>query len=250
MSEPHLSSLALDALDLGQLRGDEEARARAHVETCERCRGDLEIARKAREQFQREVLPRTLPEVLRRQRRLRFGVRRSIWLILPVAVAAAAVLLVWPREVPVGILTKGGGPALHVYARREGRVFLVADGASLAPGDDFRFVVEPAGRRFLLIASVDGAGHAAIYHPYGGTASAPLVAAPRVELPGSIHLDASPGPERLYALLSDEPLDAAPVLERLRAIGKEGDAAIRAHRFLDGTRALAQVSLCFEKALR
>ncbi|HZS37268.1 MAG TPA: hypothetical protein VFF06_10590 [Polyangia bacterium] len=256
MSEQHLSATAIDAFELGQLHGEDEARARVHVTTCERCRGDLEALRSARERFEREVMPRTLPAVIRRHRRRGASLRRRLLVVLPVIAAAAALLLLLPRGMDLTprerILVKGGEPALRGFARRGDRVFAVSDGAVLAPGDDLRFVVEPGGRRFVLIASVDGAGHATVYHPYGGMTSAPLDKAPRIELPGSIHLDAAPGPERVFALYSDQPLDAQPVLAELRVLGARGAAAIREQRVLDGARArgaTAQGTFLFEKAV-
>ncbi len=52
-SENHLSALALDAFDLGVLRGEDEARAKQHLAACERCRGELAAARAARAHFER-----------------------------------------------------------------------------------------------------------------------------------------------------------------------------------------------------
>jgi hypothetical protein len=133
-----------------------------------------------------------------------------------------------------------------VFANRNGETFPVHDGTTLAAGDRIRFVVAPDGARYLLVASVDGAGTASIYYPYGGTQSGPTEGE-RSELPGSIVLDAARGPERLYAIFSDEPIAADLVTERLRVIGAAGIDAIRRTRSLD-VPARAQASLVFEKA--
>ena len=96
------------------------------------------------------------------------------------------------------------------------------------------------------MASVDGSGAVMIYYPYGGDQSM-VIEGDRVELSGSIELDAAPGPERIYALLSDRPIEAAIVRAHLLGVAAGGAEAIR------GTRALpvpvrAQLSLVFEKA--
>jgi hypothetical protein len=55
-----------------------------------------------------------------------------------------------------------------------------------------------------------------VYFPPEGGQSAP-VGAGRSELPGSIELDDAPGPERLFAYFSEQPLPAAEVARALAA---------------------------------
>ncbi|HET9451957.1 MAG TPA: hypothetical protein VFO83_13795, partial [Aggregicoccus sp.] len=66
------------------------------------------------------------------------------------------------------------------------------------------------------------------------------------ELPGSVVLDAAPGPERVFALFSDAPLAAGDVTRALEALGSGGRGAIRAQQRLPvaGTE---QASFLFEK---
>jgi hypothetical protein len=59
-------------------------------------------------------------------------------------------------------------------------------------------------------------------------------------------LDAAPGPERVFALLSREPLDAAQVKRELARVGAGGAAAIRGTRLL-ALSADEQPSVLFEK---
>jgi hypothetical protein len=161
------------------------------------------------------------------------------------------VLLLWlrprssanghPDEPSVAIK---GGPSLRVFARHNGRVAVVRPRSALHAGDEIRFAVEPAGLRYLLVASVDGAGKATIYFPYGGAVSQPVGGA--TELPGSIVLDDAPGPERVFALLSEQPLVAADVTGALVDLGRRGPDAIRAASRLPV--AATQLSLLFEKA--
>lgn len=235
----HLSALDLDALALGALPEGEARAARAHLATCATCRVDADASAALRDQFERSALARNVPTRPR---------RNPFWLVAPALAAAAAVALVFvttrqhPREQPE--LAIKGDAAWQVVANRNGETFAVHDGASLIPGDRIRFAVTPNGAHFLLVASIDGAGTPSIYYPYEGSESA-AVTGERVEVPGSIVLDAAPGPERLFALLSDEPITTAAVRSELAAIGADADK-IRAPRELHlPTR--AQLSLVFEK---
>ena len=133
-----------------------------------------------------------------------------------------------------------------MFANHDGRVFAVHDGTTLDAGDRIRFAVTPAGVRYLLVASIDGLGAATIYYPYGGPQSA-IIEGDRVEPAGSIELDAAPGPERIYALLSDEPIAADTVIAKLRAVAGGGADAIRHAPALE-LPVRAQLSLVFEKA--
>jgi len=69
-----------------------------------------------------------------------------------------------------------------------------------------------------------------------------------VNAPGSrIVLDAAPGPERIYAILSDVALPVELVTAQLRTVAGGGAGVIRATRTLP-LPARAQLSLVFEKA--
>ncbi len=242
----HLSTFALDAFSLGALSPEESERVRAHLAACPRCSADFEQASAARDHFVRVVLPRT---------EQRFRVRRFSWRLLPLvlvpslAAAAVAFFVLLPAIVgaPDSDLGIKGGPVVQAVARRGERTFQVAEKAILAPGDELRFVVQPVGFEYLLIASVDGDGNATVYFPPAGAQSARLELKGQGELPGSFRLDASRGPERVFALFSHRPLVAAPVLAELRALGARGPEAIRAQRKL-GVSADAQTSMLFEKA--
>ena len=243
MMNPHISALMLDALALGALDALDEQRVRTHLASCAICRAEQEAAADLRARFATHVLPRGLAG-LPEPRASR--ARRWPWLALPALAVLALLVVRWPRPDPLPELAIKGDPSLQVYAHRDGNTFSVRDGAELAPGDRIRFVVFPAGARYVLVASVDGSSAATIYYPYGGDHSA-AVEADRVEPNESIVLDAAPGPERLYALLSDRPLAASLVIARLREVAAGGANAIRETRAL-ALPVRAQPSLAFEKA--
>jgi hypothetical protein len=237
----HLSSLTLDALALGR----ETPGAREHLATCARCRGEFESAAGLRQHFISQILPRTRPRKA-----------RPSWFVFAVPAFAAAIAIVAVvsrhREAPAPApdLAIKGDATWQVFANRDGQTFIVHDGAQLEPGDRIRFAVIPDGARYLLVASIDGAGTVSIYFPYGGSESAPLPAGDRSLLPGSIVLDAAPGPERMFAIFSDEPVAAEQVTDQLRAIGAGGADAIREPHALTVTNARAQASTLFEKPVQ
>lgn len=245
----HLSSMKLDAFAIGSLAPGELSLARAHLDGCARCRGELEAIEASHAKFSRDVFPRTVPRVrARMEARPWFQLPR--WLYVAVPAGAVAMLAVFfvrqPPPAEHAYLGVKGGAAMQVFARTNNQVRAVKDGATLAPGDELRFVVAPAGKRFLLVASVDAAGNANVYYPFDGAASMALPPEPRVELPDSIVLDEAPGPERVFALFSDAPLNAHQVTEQLRQLAAGGPAKIREARSLP-VEGAAQLTFVFEK---
>jgi hypothetical protein len=238
----HLSALALDALALDALPPGSEAGA--HLASCAVCQARAAAARSLRGELPARVMVRSLDAIQRRARR---G-----WLVaalVPFALAAAAVAL-WPAAAPAPELGVKGGPGLMLYARRDQRVFAVGDGAALAAGDELRFAVVPAEAREVMIGSVDGAGHATIYVPYGGGRSVAIDPRARTELPGSIVLDDAPGPERVFAVFAAAPFASAEVLAALERLAAEGPARVVTAPRLELGFASAQASVVFQKVAR
>jgi hypothetical protein len=260
---PHPSAMDFDRAELGSLPEDRRRELAAHVLACLRCAETQQAVQRSAARFRSEVFPRTLPRLAAATggpaARLRrwwstagTGVR---WASLAAPVAVGLVIasgtLVHQNRTPEAVddepaVSTKGGPALHVFVRRGTRVFAAHPRDTLAPGDAVRFVVEPAGHRYLLVTSIDGAGNVSVYHPFQGRQSAPLATDPRVELPGSIVLDRAPGPERIFALFSDVPLSSATVTAQLKQLAAAGTR-------IGGEVKLAlpnieQVSFLFQKA--
>jgi hypothetical protein len=231
--ERHPSDLVIARLLLGQVPAEEAQAIERHAAGCARCAADLAAAHAAAARFTAVVQPRTLPEL---ERRL---AGRPWWSVLPqlgVAAAAAAMaavvfLVVAPVQEPRWGSTpsadawgiKGQG-TLTVVAMREGRVFKVQDGDRLRAGDAVRFQVQPGGARWALVASIDGRGRATVYQE--STPVSPDLAAPQA-LPDSIVLDDAPGPERIFAVFSEESLDPREVIAALGKLGARGPEAVR-----------------------
>ncbi len=238
---PHLTSLDFDLLSLGHLGEAEQGTLRAHLDACPACREQQKARSALAEEFARTVLPRSLPEL---RERLSAPTRRRLrwWgLALPAAVGGTLVALFLVQRIhqggtiddsalrpaqETGDLGMKGGGGLQTYVRHDGKVRRVAAGTTVVAGDALRFVVETGTHKYLLIASVDGAGHASAYYPFGQWQSLP-VAPGRFEVPGSVLLDDAAGPERIFALLSTRPLSGDEVRPLLEDLARRGPQAIR-----------------------
>ena len=257
---PHLSPFDLDSLRLGRLDGERGDAARAHLAGCAACRRLEDGLRADQQRFQDEVLPRTREQLRARAEGLTARGqrwRRLLFLgVAPLVPAAALIIFLVarprgaapPEEPYLGIK---GGAALTVVARRGGVVFPLASGAPVAPGDGLRFVVDGPWTQ-VMIVGVGGGGPAQVYVPFGGAASQPLPGGGRTELPlgSSVVLDGAPGPMRIFALFSRQPIAAAAALAAAGAVAAGGDAAIRATTSLPLAAAGEQVSVLLEGPAR
>ncbi len=247
----HATALDLDRALLGRLSSDAQARFEHHREACARCARAMAEREEAAATFVRDVFPRKLTSVQQRLSSPRSLLRRTVLFFIPVAGLVSALVVVLhgsdvrkaPEEDDV-LRVKGG--ALRIFAHRDGRVFRIPDGSHLLPGDAVRFVLQSPGLPYAMIASVDGDGRGNVYHPYRGTVSTSIDPARPFEAPDTIVLDTAPGPERIFALFSERPLDAASVMGQLNALGKQGYATIRTTTKLQ-IPGVAQVSFLIEK---
>jgi len=278
LARGHVSTFHIEAVRLGVASAAEAARIDAHLVACGACaalasafaqhrRDHADAMGRARAAAQPAAAAAAAPPPTERRPDAPLGWwARLVAAALIPAAAGALLALALPRhgrapaEPPEPeVIEKGAtsGPALLLAARRAGRVFLVRPGQPLRAGDQVRFMLEGSRRLpFVLVASIDGAGHASVYVPYDGRTSAPSGfgaatggdgSGGRLEIPGGIVLDDSPGPERIFALLSMRPLDAAPVRAALEAIGARGREAIRQAARL-GVGADEELSALVEKA--
>jgi hypothetical protein len=207
-------------------------------------------ALEARDYFASHVFERTLPAVTRRA----LTGRWKAWIVplaLAPALAVALVLAVPGRlglPVPSGHDAYGikGAATLRVFALRDGAVSQVSSGEALAAGDQLRFQIEPAGARYVLIVSVDAQGTVGVYLPFEGTESAVVDGGGTFLSPDSVILDATPGPERVFALFSAKPIRVDTVAPLLETLGRAGPVAIREPRLLP-LATEGQVSFLWEK---
>ncbi|AKF85333.1 hypothetical protein MFUL124B02_11360 [Myxococcus fulvus 124B02] len=139
--------------------------------------------------------------------------RRWAPLLATAALAAVALLLLHSPspEVP-RYATKGD--ALTVYIGGQGAPRAATQGEHVRPGESLRFQVAPGSAAFVWIASVDSTGAVSRLVPAEG--ATPLAVEGTQLLPGSAVLDATAGPERIWAVMSSEPLGWSVVEQALR----------------------------------
>jgi hypothetical protein len=191
------------------------------VEGCPACGAQLAQLTAGRDAFLRA---RPADRFLRQlERRAEAAPAPSPWRrLLPVLAAVVPVLLLLvlvPRVLkPEDTVRLKGGEFRVVAARGEAppELRVLGPDSEVRPGDALRFAYEAPEAGHLLVLELDGRGVASVFHPFNGTASAPLPAHQRDFLPGSVVLDDAPGPEWLLAVFSPRPLEAAPLLAQLR----------------------------------
>lgn len=230
----HLSRLALDRVLANAAAGQ----YLLHMRDCERCAARLALLQQednafltrfpTLESFGRDrpaARPATAPE-------------RKGALGWPLALAGAlvAVLLllsIIPRGAPPvpsrgGVRTKGGS-IVEVAVRRGDRSLLYEEGLQLRAGDVLAFRYSTR-RSHLLLLSVEGSGKVNAYlTDPSRRRSMRIRPGNNVRLGLGVELDDYVGPERVIALLSDEPLDVEAVQQavRQRFRGLVGDARER-----------------------
>ena len=227
------------------LLGPAGSRLEPHVETCARCREQLEEMRRLGEEFRREVFPATVDRVVERSA----GRRVPRWVLpaAPLAAAAAAALFFVHGAPPPGYLgTKGGGLALSVFVQGADGAREVADGQAIPAGAAVRFQLRPERACRLWIVSVDGAGQVSRLFPASGEVPASVSAGGA--LPGGAVLDGRAGPERIYAICTASPLAFGEVERSARAAAAGGDARVRSAGELAGLpRDATQATVLLEK---
>jgi hypothetical protein len=103
-----------------------------------------------------------------------------------------------------GVREKGVSTlALDVVVRHaDGRIEALTPGGRVRPGDAVRFLVSTPRAGHLVILGLDSAGAVSLYVG-DGNGPERVERGARQAMPGSIILDATPGPERLVALECD-----------------------------------------------
>ncbi len=135
--------------------------------------------------------------------------------------AAILLLFVRGRRTPpsedVGTIERVKGAAHVAFHVRHGEVVRTGvEGDRLAPGDAVEFSYTAREQSYLAIVSVDGAGRAEVYYADGEHAAR---VEPGVELvlPQSTVLDATLGPEAIYAFFCSVAVPVGPIRARLQA---------------------------------
>jgi hypothetical protein len=217
-----LSDLELDELLAGDLLGDPRgARLRTHVDGCARCRDRLAS-------FAAVVPPPppALPPELARAAPP--AKSRAMWLVTATfaAAAAATVLVVSTARQPGPNSTAPAAPddertkgalGLTVFVKHAGGnvVDSVTGEGRLRAGDEIRFALAASRPGYAVVIGLDATPAATLYVPTAPAAGPVRVAGGPTTLPGSIVADATPGVERIVAVVCAT--ETAPELLRQRA---------------------------------
>lgn len=149
------------------------------------------------------------------RRRLR-AIGWPVGLLLGLGVASVVVVVVAADRRPPGAalyVAAKGHAAAEIICRRGDSTSVVATGDVVAPGDLLRFrpLSMWPGARFIQIGSVDGTGSYTSFYPARDDAISVALPANGLPLEGSIRLDAAPGPERVFVVVSMTPISATDV---------------------------------------
>lgn len=210
------SRLAFDRYLAGECDASRAAEIERHAKECARCRAVLSELHRGAERFERN-LPAPLVERVREreQRRARRSTRPPLWAAAALACGSLWFVLAQPPRAPLaeGARSKGGA-RVTFYVLHDGAVRPGRDGERVHPGDAIEFAYSSERPAYLAVVSIDGARRASAYYERDGRAVA-VPPARRAVLDRSTVLDATLGPEIVYALLCTQPLAVAPLLRAL-----------------------------------
>lgn len=196
MSE-HPSRLALERYQLGELDLSE------HLSSCARCQGTLKrIQQDNRAFLSKHPTPASLgaPPKARRP--------RAAAILAPlIALAATILLLILPQKPNT---RSKGDTHIELLIKRSDQTFSF-DQQRLRPGDTLLFRYSGA-HTHMLVAGKEASGRVSIF-----VKDARLPPGQNRLAPQGVRLDDYLGKERIFLLLSDQPIDPEAVQERLQS---------------------------------
>lgn len=225
-----VSDLRFDEWRASELDADESSVVAAHVDICPRCKARHEELESAAVAF----LPRyPLPpmrvsdaKAVESPWRFPFGLSRSVWVPVMASASLLLVLLFFTTRDPnddTGTRSKGGA-SVGFVVKRSAQLLPGSSGMQVQPGDQLRFFVSGASHPHVAVLSKDARGIVSEYYPGTGQ-SGTVVAGPRAFLDSSVELDATLGPETIWAVLCTEAFSTGPLLEELERTNDLGERA-------------------------
>lgn len=202
------------AIDLErEASGEDVPAVRAHLPTCEPCRGYVEKLRAESAAFQKARPPERFLSQLEARPRAARG-PRTLFLVAA-ATAALLVLVLFPKtRDPAPVLFKGSLSSITV--KRGDSVTVLQAGDTLAEGDALRFSVKTERPGFALVLNRDGRGKVAVVAPFNATAAQAIPEGTTV-LDDSAVLDATKGRETFVTVFAPRAFESAPLLKLLEA---------------------------------
>jgi hypothetical protein len=226
LREGHVGDLALRRLRVGEL----DVGAAAHADACADCRARSKALDEEQRRFEEEIsFDRFAAGVERAARRteappLRASKLRTLRFMLPTLSLAAGVALfvgmTGKHRAAHNGLKGGAAITVRVSAGDTGPQRFAAESApeALAPGERVRIGYQPGPRRYLLSLSIDERGQVTPLYPEAGSSVAvsKAVGEGLRYLPDSIEFTDA-GAERLFVILSDQPIDVDAARRAARA---------------------------------
>jgi hypothetical protein len=216
-----------------------------HLASCDHCRELLLKMQQQGDEFMRIVYPATVQALEPR--------RTSRWswagIFAPVAALAAAGVVMIVNRGPASDYegTKGVAIKLNVYASLEAGARVLSDKDQVPASAALRFRVQPSRACNLGIVSVDERGEVSRLFPASGNEGAKLAAVE--DLPGGAILDGKPGPERIFAVCSADPLAMPQVEQAVKVASGTGADSVRNMSTIPGLPAgTVQATLLLEKS--
>jgi hypothetical protein len=111
-------------------------------------------------------------------------------------------------------------PSLRVYRKQPAGRDLLKATSEVKPGDTLQVGYLSRGKRYGVIASIDGRGTITLHLPERPGSAAPLAGPGEQHLSHAFELDDSPGFERFVLVTADQPFETALVTEALRPKGR------------------------------
>ncbi|MGE5183956.1 MAG: hypothetical protein ACM31C_17920 [Acidobacteriota bacterium] len=177
--------------------------------------------------------------IARETRRRAIRRRRTLALAVGVASTCAAILIVvhvtghraapgvsQPSIVDDGTRVKGQ-PRLIVFRQAGDHAERLEQDSLVHPGDVIQLRYNAGGRRYGVIASIDGAGAVTLHFPAHEDAppEATALAPETTSLPEAFSLDDAPRFERFFFVTANEPIDLPASLAALRELAQRADSA-------------------------
>lgn len=219
----HISTLLMHQYRYGELSPERAAEVRAHIDSCEACRGRLMAQENHRAEFELMPMPEAIKAKVARPRR-----RSWLWGALALPALGAAALLIVPALMPVestdgwmgyeletnpgkgdgedeadlaGRQSADGTEGIQAWlSTEEPRLITTAD--VLRPGDKVQLSYRTDDRATVTLAGRDGSGAVEVYGALETEADGEWHLAPL-----SLVLDRTPGEQIFFTVYSDAPLD-------------------------------------------
>jgi hypothetical protein len=195
-----LSDLALDKLVAGAPAT--RATVETHLATCALCTARLDELRRLN--VRAALVLADGPGKLRRRLWRRTLVRATQALAAAAMLAFVVLLPMWRQPSPERQKGQSLPLELALVARQmDGRIVELQPGGRVHPGDAVRFLVSAGHGGHVVVLGLDAAGKVSVYVA-DGERGLRVERGTRQAMPGSIILDATPGAERVVALLCPE----------------------------------------------